>query len=1213
MSFPRGGWSLGRELCGLLVAAGLLAAAVVHAAPRGIRAWPDSAAGIRERLARGEYADAEAASRRWVALFEDQSRVDSLRYAEALDLFVESLWRNHKPADPAAQPAAERAHGIKLRRLGEDDPGVAASLSNLGELAYRTRAYDEALSCFRRALAIRERALGRDDPAVARSLVEVALILEVRQDTAGVREVLERARAIVERPGRPATPMLATVLNAQGSLCVARKDDAGARLLFERAVKVWEETVPEDHPHLAFGREQLAAFLQARSEYKAAQPLLERAIAAQASHFGPWDLALGRDWGNLGIVRNALGDYPGARLAFEQCIQILEHLQGADSIELAQKLRRLAGVLERLGEYSNASLHAERSLQIAQRRAGPRSLEAAASLAVLSQIRMGELDPFAALRLAEQADSIATERYPAGSSQLAYYRGLLTSARSRLGDAAGARADYESLLREQSTSLPPDDIVLAPTLLNLANELVNLRLREKAGPYYERALAIRERALGPDNVTLCTTLNMLGRNLLELADLTRARQCFERSVTISERALGPENPQVAKGLVLLAELEYASGDASRAADLLERARRIDEAALGAANPACTDDLYRLAYADLALGRRDSAFVRALRSESASVRMFELSTQALPGRLMLTLAGVRTSALPVLFALGGSGLETDRRRATWSALIRSRGLVVDALAERHGRTREALQCADALATASRDLANLIMRGPGPDEMAIYRERLEKAGATCEAAERQLAGNCPTLERARVRSRIGFEEVARALPESSALLAFARVESPAPPGAMARPARHDEREPEGASLVFGVRVVPTYYALVLAPGSRDPEIVSLGSALEIDSLVSHWRNEMGPAAQASGPVRSEARSRRWGEALRRRVWDPVAPLFRGAQRVFLVPDAELNLVNFAALPARGGSYLVETAPLLQTLSSERDLVPDPEREASGSGLLVLGGPAFDDAPEPPRAPLAAESGSATMREGIPDCADLAALRFTALPAARLEAEHVAKQWRSALPAGSHDVLRLTGPGATESAFKLQAPGNEVIHLATHAWMLDARCSMASATHVGTTATGAGTDATPAGAPQDPLLRCGLALAGSNQRGRVAEAAEDGMLTAGEIAALDLRGVECAVLSGCGTGTGEARTSEGVFGLRRAFRIAGVRSLVMSLWSVGDEATAFWMHEFYRARLGEHRPIAEAARAAGLAVLRARRQAGRDTHPSVWGAFVATGTAR
>jgi CHAT domain-containing protein len=112
-----------------------------------------------------------------------------------------------------------------------------------------------------------------------------------------------------------------------------------------------------------------------------------------------------------------------------------------------------------------------------------------------------------------------------------------------------------------------------------------------------------------------------------------------------------------------------------------------------------------------------------------------------------------------------------------------------------------------------------------------------------------------------------------------------------------------------------------------------------------------------------------------------------------------------------------------------------------------------------------------------------------------------------------------------------------------------------------------------------------------------------AEDGLLTAEDVSGLNLLATELVVLSACETGLGEVKTGEGVFGLQRAFTLAGAKTLVMSLWSVPDEPTRELMEDFYRRILaGEGR--ADALRNAQLA-LRAKYP-----DPYFWGAFICQG---
>ena len=144
------------------------------------------------------------------------------------------------------------------------------------------------------------------------------------------------------------------------------------------------------------------------------------------------------------------------------------------------------------------------------------------------------------------------------------------------------------------------------------------------------------------------------------------------------------------------------------------------------------------------------------------------------------------------------------------------------------------------------------------------------------------------------------------------------------------------------------------------------------------------------------------------------------------------------------------------------------------------------------------------------------------------------------------------------------------------------------------------------------ENPLLLSGLVLAGANRAGEAHPDQDDGILTAEELAALDLRGVEIVALSACDTGLGEVEAGEGVFGLRRALEIAGARTVLMSLWPVPDREARLWMGGFYTARLaGES--ILDASRHASLEALASARKQGSFAHPYLWAGFVAAGDWR
>jgi CHAT domain-containing protein len=131
--------------------------------------------------------------------------------------------------------------------------------------------------------------------------------------------------------------------------------------------------------------------------------------------------------------------------------------------------------------------------------------------------------------------------------------------------------------------------------------------------------------------------------------------------------------------------------------------------------------------------------------------------------------------------------------------------------------------------------------------------------------------------------------------------------------------------------------------------------------------------------------------------------------------------------------------------------------------------------------------------------------------------------------------------------------------------------------------------------------------VALVGANDREKW-----DGILTALEVTALDLRRTELVVLSACDTGLGTAARGQELLGLRWAFAYAGARNLVTSLWSVPDAETAALMTHFYTALWEKGLSVPAALRVAQLEMLKAARARGNPA-PHTWGAFVVSGLGR
>jgi CHAT domain-containing protein len=294
-------------------------------------------------------------------------------------------------------------------------------------------------------------------------------------------------------------------------------------------------------------------------------------------------------------------------------------------------------------------------------------------------------------------------------------------------------------------------------------------------------------------------------------------------------------------------------------------------------------------------------------------------------------------------------------------------------------------------------------------------------------------------------------------------------------------------------------------------------------------------------------------------------PLRAAIGDAARLLISPDGLLNLAPFEAFADEQGRYLIERYRM-SYLSSGRDLLRLQVARESRSAPVIVADPLFG---EPPFA----RRGSSDDARHLAAGPGAAPMYFTPLAGAAAEARAI----KGLFP----DAVLVTGREATTGMLqKLDAP--KILHIASHGFFREDAARDANG---------------------NPLLWSGLALAGANLKN--GEIGDDGLLTALEASGLNLWGTKLVTLSGCETGVGQVRNGEGVYGLRRAFVLAGTETLVMSLWPVSDGTTREMMTWYYtglRAGLGR----GDALRQAKLVMF---RRAGRE-HPFYWASFIQSG---
>jgi CHAT domain-containing protein len=490
------------------------------------------------------------------------------------------------------------------------------------------------------------------------------------------------------------------------------------------------------------------------------------------------------------------------------------------------------------------------------------------------------------------------------------------------------------------------------------------------------------------------------------------------------------------------------------------------------------------------------------------------------------------------------------------------------------------------------AALALRSGDASTAKRQRQELERLQAQRRDLEQQLASSSFTLQHFS-RPWIELNEVRQAMPPNSVLIDIARFR-------VARPDVKD-REKQWDAPRYAAWVIP-------ATGPGEVALIDLGPAEAIEADVKSVRRLLAETPQQLtkvGEVQAEQQLRSALEDLAKKVLHPLLPRLGAARTLLLSPDGVLWLAPWAALPLPDGKYAVEMFTLTHLVSG-RDLVQSPARDAKPATPLVLADPNFD------LPPAEADRLSRTLlrEQGLDDSVRLVgrpaepllarqdAVRATQrlgraerLPFTATEAEQITP----ALQDYTKRAPRVLTDNQALSAVVLAARRPQVLVLSTHGFFLADQQSSPE-------------DKKAAGLG-NPLLRCGLLLAGCNEAEKASAGQNSGVLTGLQIVGCDLRGCELVVLSACETGLGEVRNGEGVAGLRQAFQLAGAQSVVATLWQVPDQASAQLMIRFWH-NLAAGQSKAESLRNAQLALIKSRRDKNAAAHPFFWAAFTLTG---
>ena len=880
---------------------------------------------------------------------------------------------------------------------------------------------------------------------------------------------------------------------------------------------------------------------------------------------------------NLGLLYKNMGEYAIAIEYYLETKTVYEKTLGKEHLYYATCLNNLGLLYRTMGDYTNAERYLTEAKNIRENKVGKTHADYANSVNNLGLLykNMGKYAD--AERYLLEARAFYEKTYGKESTAYAVTVNNLGTLYNEMGNYAKAKECYLETIAIYEKTVGKEHPSYALSVNNLGGAYIKLGEYANAERCYLETKNIFEKNPGREHPSYATSLNNLGLLYDTIADYDKAELCYLEAKAIFEKALGKENPNYAKTVNNLGGLYFVKGDYTEAEPYMLEAKAIEEKILGKEHPSYAVSLGNLYLLYLSKSEFDKALQFTQEEFNITSGMVNrnfafLSEQQRNAYWSASLLSFESNySLSFYNPVPASNiLNYDNALFTKGLLLRTNNAVRDAIyASGDQRLIEQFEKLHRL----RQQISALMQTEDGDEAVIRNlkneaEALDKSLTQASAAYRDFQADLA----------VNWKNVQKCLQKGEAAVEFVSFQL------------YDKKWTGNIH----------YAALVLKPDSKAPVWVPL---CEESALAELFSKLDGKRTQEQARILYDE----YGAAVYNAVWQPLEKELKGVNTVYYSPSGLLHKVAFGAIPVDGKTRLSDKYNL-NMVSSTREVVYAKNRIVSKPGsAVVYGGLNYTVDADTMKKEALAYNVQGTQSRGqrdltfTDDAIDTAEYQKKTSGSATWSylqfTDTESKGIYQLLTANKIPAVLYNGVKGNKESFKsLNGRKTVVIHLATHGFFnKDTKKNYEARTSQQQSRGGQ--------AFENPLLRSGLILAGANTWAKKpVEGTENGILLAADVAGMNLLGADLIVLSACETALGEVNNSEGVFGLQRAFKLAGAQTLIMSLWKVDDEATSILVNEFYKNWLSG-KSKQEAFKAAQKKV----RSDSRYISPFYWAAFV------
>jgi len=1024
-------------------------------------------------------------------------------------------------------------------------------LSTMGNIYYFLNKLDKADTCFRKSIEnYKQYTDVRDEPNFLNTLNSYSSLLISTKHYTTAKTLIDEVLVLQKEKTGVNSEDYAYCLSILGSLQMNVGNNKEAESALLAAISIWKVKDNAKNSDYANALYDLAFVYSDEGQYKLALSLyldvakkFKRIWGASSSEYAS-ALAL------LGSVYTELSDFDSAISSFQNAVEIIKKTEGDKSEDYADYIRRFATMYQQMGNYSKAEELYLQALVI-QKEGGYVNENTLFYLSSLYQI-MGNFA--ASEKLCLEVLSI-DKKGGEDSAQYLYAQNLLANLYTLMGSYDKALSLYKNIVERSKAILGPANPDYAVNLDNLANLYLAINEYRKAESLTLEALEIKKAAFGELNPDIAYSLRNLGDVYTGLKDYSQAEIYRKKELEMNLKILGPEHNDYASSLAGLASIYLIEGKYVEAEQLYNQAIAIISKVFGYKHPEYGNLLLELAKTDELLGKSDAAqpnYIKVNENLNNQIKQnFSFMAEKEKEQFITTL----TSNFEDInsFVYRRKGFNPSITSQAYNNELELKGIVLQSSkairqAALNSNDKELINLYDSFYKDKQLLTKLSMLPP--EGRWINADSLE---AVCTEKEKELNRKIQSLtgknDFSGIGSQVKWEDVQKALGADEAAIEYLSF--------------HDSNLKNTADSSI------LYCALLLKAGMNQPEMIPLFKEAELLSLLKETRSPNDattvgrlyqmPSSETSGSqIKTENR-------LYKLIWEPIDTMLSGIKTIYYSPTGLLNKISFDAIPLYENNYLSDKYTLNAVLCTRAILDKENNKLQVNGNLkpVVFGGINYDsDTATMKSVSTRYVSNDTGQRGHFNPGDDNRGGSFSYLDGTLTEVEKIQKL----LLADKANPVVITGNEATEESFKALNNLNSpvFIHIATHGFSFpEPKAKVPGKT------SSKKSSFDPFKNSENPLLRSGLIFAGANHAWNnqpLPAGVEDGILLASEVAEMYLPNTQLVVLSACETGLGDIKGSEGVFGLQRAFKMAGVKYLIISLWQVPDYQTSELMSKFY-----------------------------------------------